>query len=496
MRKAFIAFIILALCGCSGEESIARAQRHARQAQAHYVAAAKTYERMLANAPDSSSLRFAAGILYLNHGDFDRAILHLSMSKEPQAPKYLAIALYRAGDYTAAMEICSRQDSFDDEFQYYRGLISEKLNLFDQALQAYRSIRSPTYASRAAERIATIEKEANRRKIGDIDPTVAAILAAGEGLENYRYPQAGAIVFLSDEKAKVSADNTMVYTLHYLVRIVNERGKERFSEASVEYDSTDEKVTLEYARTIKPDGTVVDIGSRHIRDVSKYLNFPLYSNVRVFIISFPEITEGAAIEYKVNIYRSQLINKKDFVIPLVMQMQDPVIDSRFELEIPASRTVNIRSINERYNLFGAESTPVVAKNKDNIIYRWQWKNIPQIIPEPQMPPMEEINPSILISSFASWQELYNWWWPLVKDKIKSTPEIKQKVAELIDGLDAGETRLAAIHNFCAQKIRYVAVEYGQAGYEPHNAADIFQNKYGDCKDQAVLLVTMLREAWV
>jgi len=44
------------------------------------------------------------------------------------------------------------------------------------------------------------------------------------------------------------------------------------------------------------------------------------------------------------------------------------------------------------------------------------ENIPQIIPEPQMPPMEEINPSILISSFASWQELYNWWWPLVKDK--------------------------------------------------------------------------------
>jgi hypothetical protein len=40
----------------------------------------------------------------------------------------------------------------------------------------------------------------------------------------------------------------------------------------------------------------------------------------------------------------------------------------------------------------------------------------------------------------------------------------------------------------------VAVEYGQAGYEPHRAEDIFRNKYGDCKDQAVLLVTMLREA--
>jgi len=40
----------------------------------------------------------------------------------------------------------------------------------------------------------------------------------------------------------------------------------------------------------------------------------------------------------------------------------------------------------------------------------------------------------------------------------------------------------------------VGVEYGQAGYEPHKAEDIFKNKYGDCKDQAMLLVTMLREA--
>ena len=72
--------------------------------------------------------------------------------------------------------------------------------------------------------------------------------------------------------------------------------------------------------------------------------------------------------------------------------------------------------------------------------------------------------------------------------------IKQKIAELTKGLAGDEARLKAIHNFCAQKIRYVAVEYGQAGYEPHQAAAIFQNKYGDCKDQAILLVTMLREA--
>ncbi|MCM8771298.1 MAG: transglutaminase-like domain-containing protein, partial [Candidatus Omnitrophica bacterium] len=77
---------------------------------------------------------------------------------------------------------------------------------------------------------------------------------------------------------------------------------------------------------------------------------------------------------------------------------------------------------------------------------------------------------------------------------KASDAIKDKVNQLIHGLKSDEEKARAIYNFCAREIRYVAVEYGQAGYEPHRAEEIFLNKYGDCKDQAILLVTMLREA--
>ena len=36
-------------------------------------------------------------------------------------------------------------------------------------------------------------------------------------------------------------------------------------------------------------------------------NFPLYSNVRVRIISLPEISEGAVIAYKIKITKNKLI---------------------------------------------------------------------------------------------------------------------------------------------------------------------------------------------
>ncbi|MBP7217252.1 MAG: transglutaminase domain-containing protein, partial [Candidatus Omnitrophica bacterium] len=96
----------------------------------------------------------------------------------------------------------------------------------------------------------------------------------------------------------------------------------------------------------------------------------------------------------------------------------------------------------------------------------------------------------------SWEEVYQWWWPLARDKMKADAAIKQKVQELILQAKTQEEKLKVVYEFCARKIRYVAVEYGQAGYEPHSAQDIFKNKYGDCKDQAILLVTMLKEAGI
>jgi hypothetical protein len=50
-------------------------------------------------------------------------------------------------------------------------------------------------------------------------------------------------------------------------------------------------------------------------------------------------------------------------------------------------------------------------------------------------------------------------------------------------------------------IRYVAIEVGIGGHQPHPAADIYRARYGDCKDKATLLSAMLqavgiRSTWV
>ena len=55
-----------------------------------------------------------------------------------------------------------------------------------------------------------------------------------------------------DENVNLSADNTLVSDARYIIKILNERGKKDFAEVVIGYDSTYEKVELEYARPLSP----------------------------------------------------------------------------------------------------------------------------------------------------------------------------------------------------------------------------------------------------
>ena len=489
---AFLFLLSPLLTGCVEKNEFKEAKDYLEKSKIYYQRAATIYKDLIAKGKDLDRLHFELGKLYYNQGEWEEAIEEFKKTDYDKAKKFLAISYYRLGNFTDALEIFNREEIPDEEYLYYHGLTCEKLNLFDQAISIYKKIKTKDFAAVVSERLNIIEKQTGPVKIKDIDPQVHKILEAAPS--QVEYPQAGAFILFCDEKVEVTAQNTQVSTLHYIIKILNERGKEDFSESHIGYDSTYETVELEYARTIKPDGTVVDVGIRHIRDVSKYLNFPLYSNARVYIISFPEITEGASIEYKIKVHRNQLINKKDFVVSYPLQAQEPIITANLSIILPRQRTLYIKTLNERYNDFGANLKPKIKSQDNCLIYIWQFKNIPQIIPESNMPESVEINPTILVSTFSSWQEIYDWWWKLSQDKIKADASIKDKVQELISNENSEAAKIKAIYNFCAQKIRYVAVEYGQAGYEPHFAFDIFKNKYGDCKDQAILLVSMLKEA--
>jgi hypothetical protein len=89
-----------------------------------------------------------------------------------------------------------------------------------------------------------------------------------------------------------------------------------------------------------------------------------------------------------------------------------------------------------------------------------------------------------------------WYTDLTRGRREASPEIRQKVAALTSSSRTPLEKMQALAGFVQRDIRYVAIELGIGGYQPHPAVDVFTHRYGDCKDKVTLMASMLKEIGV
>ena len=80
------------------------------------------------------------------------------------------------------------------------------------------------------------------------------------------------------------------------------------------------------------------------------------------------------------------------------------------------------------------------------------------------------------------------------NKEDTDPELEVLVAELIKGKTSDLEKVKALYYWTQKNIKYIAFEYALGGFIPREANDVFQKKYGDCKDNSSILYKMLEIA--
>ncbi len=78
-----------------------------------------------------------------------------------------------------------------------------------------------------------------------------------------------------------------------------------------------------------------------------------------------------------------------------------------------------------------------------------------------------------------------------QDRIVPDDKIRAKTEELLRGRTSDKDKVEALYQYVAKNFRYVSLSLGQGRYQPHAAADVYANQYGDCKDKHTLLASML-----
>jgi hypothetical protein len=95
-----------------------------------------------------------------------------------------------------------------------------------------------------------------------------------------------------------------------------------------------------------------------------------------------------------------------------------------------------------------------------------------------------------------WRAIGQWVTALEANRPDPSPEITAEVRALIAGAPDFYTKLSRIADSIQKNIRYFVVMRGIGGLQANRAADIFRNRYGDCKDKTTLLISMLQVAGI
>lgn len=215
----------------------------------------------------------------------------------------------------------------------------------------------------------------------------------------------------------------------------------------------------------------------------------LISDVKRKILQIPAADPGNVVGYEYEKEEQPLVLQD--VWPF--QREIPVRETHYSLQLPAGWAYKAYWINY------PETKPAEAGTQ----LQWAVSNITGIRDEPGMPPFEGVSGRMVVSyfpqggpstrGFTTWQEMGNWYTNLTNGRRDASTEIKQRVAALTGAATTPLDKMKALALFMQQDVRYVAISLGIGGVQPHSASDVYTHRYGDCKDKATLLSSMLSQ---
>jgi len=249
------------------------------------------------------------------------------------------------------------------------------------------------------------------------------------------------------------------------------------------YEADSQTVQIRGVHVYHADGTVDDSFDTQTLGADDP-SIATYTSAAGYRVIFPRLSAGDVVELR---YRVEDVSERNAFADYFgdvdyLQSDEPIARAEYVLITPKKRTF--------YFNRPADSTAVQGEQR---VYRFVARDVPALLPEPHQPAYGQILRHVHVSTYKSWDEMGAWYWGLVKDQFVADDEVRRRVAEITKGKTTVRDKVDAVYDYVVEKTRYVALEFGIHGFKPYRCAQIFARGFGDCKDKATLIVTMLQE---
>ncbi len=294
------------------------------------------------------------------------------------------------------------------------------------------------------------------------------------------------VVLFDDGVVRMEPDGRATTTFRQIVQILTPEAAAEWGQRTFTYSAGREKLTINWVKVVKPDGEVVSAKPTHEQEslAPVSLDAPVYSDEKIHTVTLGGVAPGTLIDYSYTTETLKPVIPDDFLTSWSVQNAVYTRRSRYLVDVPASMTPRIV---ERHLPFAHTETTLHGRR----LYAWITSEIPKPQPEP-LAPDSSYGETIEVATPRTWADIAHWYAQLSRDRYALTPAIEQKVAEELHGATTLADSLRRVQRWVAQDFRYVSLSLGIGGYQPHEPASMFENKYGDCKDKATFFIAIVR----
>ncbi len=332
-----------------------------------------------------------------------------------------------------------------------------------------------------------------------LDPETVARAAAA--VTPARYPDADRAL-VDDRVLEIyQKDGTSVVWDDEYSKILTEKGRRDAATFELPFDLNYGTACVYRAEIIKPDGRVIPVDpaafSRVMTEQGQ-MGANIYDpNSEILSFSMPGLEVGDLCHLVTCRQTTKARMPGTWSDLAVFEYDQPIV--KLDYTISAPPDLPLRHKRLRAPLADTVTYAETRLPDGRTLHAWKAAGVPQMFPEPDMPPPHTQVQRLLLSTIPDWQTVSRWYWELCAPALKqTTPEMAAKVESLVAGASTREEKIRRLFKFVSQEIRYMGInaEDTAPGYEPHAVSLTFNNRYGVCRDKAALLAALLSLAGI
>jgi len=269
-------------------------------------------------------------------------------------------------------------------------------------------------------------------------------------------------------------------------QILTISGVQKGSTISIDYQPSYQSLTIHWVNIWRGTNVLNRLDLEKIRLIQpeRELDQALYSGTKSAVLILDDVRVGDIVDYACSIRGANPVLAGKFFATVPVQSDQSVEHLITRVIFPVQRQLFAKNHH-------CAAIPSVTRTKELVEYTWDLRKVAGIKEEDSLPSWYTPEAWVQLSEFKTWAEVNQWAMSLFRNTSTLTPELGQKIAQW-QQVNSREEQILAVLQFVQDEVRYFGIEIGANAHQPTSPAVVFSRRFGDCKDKALLFVTILR----